>query len=175
MKKVVFGFAQFGCETPAFIKSIYRTIMFLSGFWVLVIEPRCPGVGEHVKYLVDSFLAAGNGCLYYVCNFFGWAMPANPNEGLRIPADLTEKQENALKVSLDTTGREIVETSANKAQIVPIEKPAEQPKPAVQQEPEQAAVTNTDVKVEVGEGDSNPKEGEPNKPAVIEGFSAHIG
>jgi len=70
-----FGTDQFGKETPPQIKLIYRLLMFASFMWAMALEPRFPGLSEHVKYSVDSWLLIGNYGIYYFCNCFGIKPP----------------------------------------------------------------------------------------------------
>lgn len=87
MKQAIqFGVGQMATETPAKIKAIYRTLMFLSLMWVMAIEPRFPQISEHVKYIIDSSLSIANYGIYFFCNCFGYAPPEQVKQDVAVPA-----------------------------------------------------------------------------------------
>ena len=64
-----------GSDTPSQVKGFYRAVIFISMFWTMTVEPRMPGLSEHLKYIIDSFLTMGSGGIYFICQFFGWSVP----------------------------------------------------------------------------------------------------
>lgn len=93
MKKIKFGFTQIANETPAYIKSIYRTIFFLSGFWIAVIEPRVT-LSEHTLHMIDASLSCASFGIYYICQYFGIELPS-PEE-MRVKQAVIEEGEKAI-------------------------------------------------------------------------------
>jgi hypothetical protein len=75
MAKISFSLDNIRQETPAPVRAAYRALMFLAAFWVMVLEPRFPGITEHVKYIIDSALVCTTNGVYYICQYFGWQVP----------------------------------------------------------------------------------------------------
>ncbi len=76
--KAVVGFGTkdaLAGATPKAIKIAYRVVLFLSGFWAIVIEPQFPGISEHVAHNIDKWLMVSNTAIYFICQSFGWVVP----------------------------------------------------------------------------------------------------
>lgn len=76
--KAVIGFgtkSALAGATPKAIQFFYRSLLFLSGLWALVIEPQFPNIPIKIAHDVDKWILIGNTIIYYVCQFFGWVPP----------------------------------------------------------------------------------------------------
>lgn len=77
--KIGMSVENLSADTPKAIKNIYRTIMFLSGFWAIVLEPQFNNLSPALLHNIDKWLVVGNIGIYYVCQFFGWRQPQQGN------------------------------------------------------------------------------------------------
>jgi len=76
--KAVIGFgtkSAMAGATPKVIKVFYRTLLFFSGLWALVIEPQFPRIPVEYVHNIDKWILIGNALIYYICQFFGWVVP----------------------------------------------------------------------------------------------------
>ena len=78
--KIDFGVDHLATDTPKPVKNVYRTIMFLCGFWAICVEPRFPNIPEHIVHEIDNWMLALNTFIYFICQFFGWKVPSANNE-----------------------------------------------------------------------------------------------
>lgn len=81
--KAVIGFgtkSALAGSTPLAIKYFYRTLMFLGGFWALVIEPQFPNIPLNITHNIDKWILIGNLAIYNICQFFGWVVPKDASE-----------------------------------------------------------------------------------------------
>ncbi len=72
--KIVFGASQFGKETPKWIATIYRVVMFLTLLWMTAIEPRV-GLSDQLAHNIDVLLAISSISIYLFCQCFGYKAP----------------------------------------------------------------------------------------------------
>jgi hypothetical protein len=75
--KIEFGVGQLAQETPKPVKAMYRVVMFVCGLWAMCIEPRFPGLPVQLVHVIDNWLLAINGLVYFICQFFGWRVKDN--------------------------------------------------------------------------------------------------
>lgn len=59
--------------TPKAIKIGYRTLMVLSGLWML-IEPEFH-IPQNISYAIARWTIIGTNIIYFLCNQFGWVRP----------------------------------------------------------------------------------------------------
>jgi len=81
--KAVIGFgtkAAMAGATPKAIQYFYRTLIFLGGFWALVIEPQFPKIPVVVAHDIDKWILIGTTAITYTCHCFGWVVPKQTND-----------------------------------------------------------------------------------------------
>lgn len=72
--KIAFGMEGLNGATPPIVKNIYRAIMFLCGFWAIVLEPQFH-LPDTITHNIDKWLMVSNTGIYFICQFFGWRQP----------------------------------------------------------------------------------------------------
>ena len=97
---ITFGSDQQTKETPKAIKNIYKTLMFLSGFYLLVIQPRFPNIPEHVNFEIATWTTVATYGIYYVCQFFGYKCPDKQ--------DVQDVQEEPVKLTRQQLGEQLM-------------------------------------------------------------------
>lgn len=87
---------QFGTQkasqspTPPAIKIAYRTLMVISGIWVL-IEPEFH-IPQHIAYSIARWTVISTNIIYFICQQFGYVRPdQEENEGGNIGAPNDER------------------------------------------------------------------------------------
>lgn len=71
--KVTLSLSNLKADTPKSIKTIYRTIMYLSSVFSLASVAGLIPLGEHALFLINGWVAFSNAAIYQFCQMFGYA------------------------------------------------------------------------------------------------------
>ena len=70
-KTVQFGIDQLSNPTPSIAKYIFRTILYLSAIWA-VIMPTVTELPETTIAAINKYMLLGNAVINVTIKFFGW-------------------------------------------------------------------------------------------------------
>lgn len=70
-KTVQFGLSQFANPTPTLAKQIFRTILYLSAIWA-VIMPMVTELHPDTIATINKYMLLGNAVVNVTIKFFGW-------------------------------------------------------------------------------------------------------
>lgn len=70
MSNVTVGVPSLDKPTPKILKTIFKAILFVSGFWALVLAPSL-NLSEALQGDINKWLIVGNSAMRFIISFFG--------------------------------------------------------------------------------------------------------